>query len=327
MVKFVDRVFLSCIAQVGEFLRSIVVHVDSESPEPLWGLDLLLPCPYECVRSVKDVSETCLLDPAEYHFNSVHTLGYRVQSRPDPGNQAGIGKIDTDGFENVEVYTGSAISVNRVADSTLIQIRFKDAPIEAGAFREIRLLLLQEIRSEEVASSSPDKLPWQRIALPYLEKTQTADARELLSSDERELPVRPICDANSLQGGFDVFIYLPQACEYESWTTRGVRFDKYGIDGKEHGEISRKLLWRMRWALEESRAWTLEQIAERSVDSQEVEFTIEGLLRPGPTSLEAQKTGYEQVKRGTLVIGWVSFAALVVAILGFVLIMILLLRG
>jgi hypothetical protein len=317
-VKFADRIFLDCQTNTAEIIRSVIVHVQEDSQEALRGLHLLIPCHGDSFRTTQDISKSCFLDPNDYRFNSVKSLGYGVRSKVDSDSK---GKIYCDGFENVSVYVNNTVLVEQHAEAALVRIEFPACPIQPGEFREIRIRFSQDF-SAVLTPTRIDGPGWVHLALSYLSHEGTENARQVLEADAREIPVRPLY-SKELQGGFDVFVYFPETCECRNWGFRDMRVDPYGPDGNKADGIWQKGVWRMRWALEQL-GWDLERITKESVGAGEHPFSVEGLVRPNPLGTGSLKEGISTSER---VIGWIAIGALCISLLTMVLIIILLLRS
>lgn len=311
VVKFVDRIFLDCRTRTAEILRTLIVHVAEDSPDVLEGVHLLIPCHYNSFRTARDISDTCFLEPNEYRYNSVRTLGHKIIQRPAADETAGKGIIYTDGFEDVSVYTGNTIGVEQHAESTLARIEFPGCPVQRGEYREIRVLLSQDLSSSMVTAG---RQGWLHLSLSYLTHEGMENAIDVLNANQREMAVRPLCDVD-LRGGFDVFLYFPEHCDIREWSVPDFRIDLFGPDGKRGESIWRKGVWRMRWELERM-GWSLDDIRSKKVRSGETIFAITGLLRP------AFGVASGSARTGRL-IGWIAILAFGVSLLTLAVVLVL----
>jgi hypothetical protein len=330
IVKFCDRVFVDCLTQQVDILRSIVVHVLPESEERLEGLYMLCPCAAESFRTTRDISKTCFLSGEEYHFNSTKTLGYKVLAKPST-EEDGVGSVYVDGFSNVSVFTHNTIRVEPHVGASLVRVEFDTHPVEPGQIRELRVLLRLDLASSGMTKDvTTPRGHWTLLQLPYLSLEGIEQARTSLGGESHRIPVVPIY-SEELQGGFDVFVYLGDACDFDDWNVQEMRIDFYGPDGTRSDHVWRKAVWRMWCDLGNKKGWDLNRCVGADVQCGDPGFDVSGFIRRASRvsadSISLDASQRESGIRAAKVMGWMAIAAFGFSLLTTALIIILLLRS
>lgn len=242
IVKYCDRIWFD-EAGNAECLRSMIIHVLDDSPKNLSQLGFLLPAPSNHVQRVVDASETCL--DRDFIFNSFKTCGYGVKAR----NQNG-GIIFNDNFDNMVVRYGNKLDIIGIGNTTCLNVKFPE-DIRPGQFRELRLRFLISslavmMREETYA-----------IDLPYFGDYTSLSNYKTATDQVKghdQIPVIPIYNKDTRQGGFDVILYLPPGMEGHDFPTLAKKsIDKHTEDGTE-GEEREKYIWRLREATDANQA-------------------------------------------------------------------------
>lgn len=237
IVKYSDRIWFDSTGG-AKCLRSVIIHVLDRSPKPLSQLCFVMPVPRNNITGeIVDKSETCT--DIGFGFNSFKTGGYRVESREKDG-----GVIYNDGFENVRVRYGNKFNIIGIGNTSVLQATFSEA-IQRGEFREVRVgfsvsSLAIKFKEDTYA-----------IDLPYFgDSTSLFNYKEAINQvkGHEEIPVIPIYNRETRQGGFDVILYLPPGMEghdFPALTKKSI--DRHNQDGTE-AEEREKYMWRLREA-------------------------------------------------------------------------------
>jgi len=237
IVKYTDRIWVDAEKNKLSILRSFIVHVLEDSPVGLTRISFLLPAKEKNVSPCYDKSDLCFRGPEELFFNSGKTLGYVVEQHDE------CGTINDDGIQ-ATVCTGNKIEKDDVAGATLVIIRFPKVVVR-GEYREVRVAFEVSNYGEHINEAILS------LSFPYLPSREYRRV-ERLFANTLEIPVKPILDMDTLQGGFDVFVYLSsKSAEAGGWHNCEFQSDKHIIDGSEIDTPMIKHHWRMRHALVE----------------------------------------------------------------------------
>jgi hypothetical protein len=161
------------------------------------------------------------------------------------------------------------------------------------------------------------------VDFAYFEAQRFATARQLVHGREFEVPVRPILDSATKQGGFDVFVYLPIGCPGENWgdTPKTEHIEPSGQTG---GGSRRKYTYRLReWAANQGVSPLAMNTMKVTAHDDSAGFRMGGdiLFDDGPVLPEVQKLQFAQKRSG--LVAWIGMAvaglALLVAVLGIIL--------
>lgn len=279
IVKFVDRIWLD---KNGNLIciRTFIVHVKNSS-FPLHGLRIL--SPFQQIQELYDLSGTCL--DRSYFLNNPKYVKSGIYEIKHSDNE-NYGLVDYDYF-TTQVFTTSLIKSfdsPREPLCKIISIDFKENPIDPGSYRLIRF-------SFKITSVLDEMFPkLYSLCLDYFKNNTSLDNYNTLNIVELEIPVVKILSKETLQGGFDIFLFLPE-------NFVGTKFNEYAMttsrqlaDGRRTQKPFQKFIWRARKVYTEDRVHYLR--------AGETPIAVEGLLND-PFELEDIRSGISGLKNDT----------------------------
>lgn len=306
--KFVDRLWLY---RSGAMIciRTFIVHVLESSPVPLTKIRLLVP--FQEVMDLKDLNGTCL--EKDYLFNtfSFSTGGYQTKTyEPDKK----LGYIKYDFFEKVKVDTNCNLTKYPPKDaelSTVIALECDKSPILRGEYRIFRYAFKV---NDQLINFFDESTRVYGFETSYFNNRPYQEAYKGLNILKLEIPALKLVNEVTMQGGFDIFLYLPDALVGTKFNETTETSATHLPDGKRSENRFQKIIWRARHLIEND---TLELRAGKTV------FKLHGLLND-PYQLEGIRQDVcnmqndvarlkQDSKRGMKL----TILALIVAIFGF----------
>jgi len=274
IAKFVDRIWMDKSGNL-KVIRTFIVHV-LEGSVPLNGLRMLIP--YQQVQELYNISDTCLSD--DYFLNAPRfsTGGYEI--RHFDGEI--YGSVYYDYFQT-EVYATSIIKSFDCHNDPLckiISIEFKDNPIKPATFRLLRITF-------KITSVLDEMFPRVfSIKLDYFNKGLVSDNYKKLDIGSLEIPAIKLFNVESHQGGFDVFLYLPENFIGTKFNDFAMTSSRQLPDGTRSHKPFQKFIWRARGIFPEKL---------HHLRAGETPFSVEGLLAD-PYELEDLRTEISLLK-------------------------------
>lgn len=286
IIKYLDRIWLDKNGN-GEVMRTFIVEV---SKGDLTQISCLIPHERQNVSNLKDYSR--LSTNSQYPFNAI-------------GRQTGEISVINEStvvFDDLtcRVSHNHRMELHPYSDGTTIRIDLRDAPISARAKELIRF----KYNLRNLVHFAPTAGVFK---FSYFCPERCRNGFSSLSGSRKIIPVIPILDESSLQGGFDIFIYPPPECQVTSdigkYSARDIDCDSKGTP------ISRTngVLWRLRNFIKEP---TKEINLDKVSSTFNVRLDIDGSI-VRPASFEHVKVLRERIDRSTTM----SLTALIVAII------------
>lgn len=307
IVKYSDRVWFDSTGD-AKCLRSAIIHILGDSPKPLSQLSFLIPVPRDHILEILDRSETCLA--VDFPFNHFKTGGYKIKTKTESG-----GTIFNDGFDDVTVRHGNTVDIIGIDNTSVVTLKFAQE-IRRGEFREVRFLLsissLATIIREDTYA----------IDLPYFGEFTSLSTYRAATDQVRaheQIPVIPIYNKDTRQGGFDVILYLPPGVtghDFPALATKSI--DRYNEEGVE-SEGREKYIWRLRQATDAPEV----NLGVRFSIAGNWSFEIRPKIREMGRMVTFLLMAFEDIRKSASKSFWISIAALVVGIVALIISLVL----
>lgn len=238
IVKYCDRIWLE---QSGNLIciRTMIISVKDNSP-PLHEIRMVMP--FRQISELIDISDTCL--KADYLFNTSHysTGGYHINSL-----DIDYGSVYYDFFET-DVFLGNMVkefkSPTKAMNYNIISIAFKDEfkenSIKPGTFRLIRIKFKITSMLDEVHPRLYS------LELDYFDMNLIHMDYDILDFKNLEIPVKVLFNSQTKQGGFDIFLYLPDNLHSSIYNAYTNTRSSHLSDGLTSTRKNQKLIWRAR---------------------------------------------------------------------------------
>lgn len=236
IVTYCDRLWLNSDGGIDCIKIFIINNTDTE--KSLTRVRMLVP--YKNLLEIKDISEK-FLDPS-FLLTQNSTGGYTL-GEYDPIRK--LGTITIDGFQNVNVLANNIITTSHLKPSevSLVEIKNEVNPILPGEFRLIALSFSVSSLLEQMFGKESDTYS---LCIDYLDKTQNSQALgHLVGNNKLEIPIKKIFNAETRQGGFDIFLYLPPELSGQDFNADKISESELQFNGQK-GEKRQKFLWRGR---------------------------------------------------------------------------------
>lgn len=199
IVKYVERIWLKKGNDASKIMRAFIVDVSPESTKPLEKLSFIIP------RLVK---KSDIEDFSHLSTNSKCFVNQEGRTTGDI-NIIDENRIIFDDFD-CRVNHKHTIRPHSSGKATRIDIGLINKSIAPGEKELFRLGLAINNLIDEVPSITTFKFSY--FAIEDCKK----DIFLELSNAYDIIPILPICDEGSLQGGFDIFLYAPPDNEIAS---------------------------------------------------------------------------------------------------------------
>ena len=242
IIKFVDRIWLNELGNAS-YWRAVTVRVAKESPAPLKAIVMVLACGRDQMTPPEDISDTLLLQPEEYYFNSTKRHGFSVVEKTAQG-----GIINDDGIDGVQVQLGNRVYDVAIADESVIRVEFAQA-VEPGATLAFRIQFgVNRLAEERIRGSLELTLPYfdsWRGGRNYTEAVDWLGPRQ-------QIPALLQID-QQFRGGFDVFVYGPKGMESHEFLEAERSLDNRLPNGEQSGYNRAKLKLHLRQLVRKDR--------------------------------------------------------------------------
>jgi hypothetical protein len=275
IVKFVDRIWMDKSGNL-KCIRTVIIHVNEDSP-PLHGLRMLIP--FRQIQELYNISETCLQD--DYFLNApiICKAGYNIQHF----DAESYGSVSYDYFI-AEVYSTSLIkSFDSPSEPIckIMAIDFKQHPVMPGKYRLIRITF-------KITSVLDEMFPKvYSLKLNYFQNNLFLENYRRLDINTLEIPTIKLLDKKTLQGGFDIFLYLPEGFIGTKFNDFAMTSSRQLPDGTRTQKPFQKFIWRGRSLFPDDSIQYLK--------SGDTAFSVEGLLAD-PYELENLRLDINQLK-------------------------------
>ena len=227
IVKYADRIFLEDDGS-AEVMRLFIVELPQKGSSSLNKIRFLIP---RLANNIENLSRFSG-DPT-YPFNEEGSATNEIRVINEH-------RIIYDGFD-CRIGHQHTIESHSYEDTTRVDIDLRDDPIPPGSREMFRFKfnisgLIKKLPSKNVFEFTyfcPDK--------------SKKDAFPTLSHDHTILPVIPIYNSQTLQGGFDILVYAPPAQEISSVLGKYTHVDT--VFRSKGERLSRKrsgILWHLR---------------------------------------------------------------------------------
>ncbi|MBW2148646.1 MAG: hypothetical protein JRG73_03610 [Deltaproteobacteria bacterium] len=277
IAKFVDRIWIDKSGNLT-CIRTFIVHVAENSP-PLQAIRMLIPS--QQTPELYEISDTCLTDDYLFNHSFSSTGSYEIKSLDIDRT---YGKVYCDYFE-VDVYTDNVIKSFECPKKTsrVVSIEFREQPITPGTFRLIRITF-------KISSPLVEIFPRvYSLQLHYFDKALVCGAYERLDIKTLEVPVKKKFNPQIKQGGFDIFLYLPENLSSTRFNALTQTTSNHLPDGTNSEKPCQQFVWRGEAAVPDD---------VKYLKAGEAFFTIEGLLND-PYEMEEIRAEIETLKNET----------------------------
>lgn len=289
IVYYGDRIWLSDDGG-AQVMRTFIVEVSEKSTHPLKKFCFLVPRPINNLENLSRFST----DPA-YPFN-------------EEGRMTGEIKVIDEHkviFDDFDCYVGHkhSISPRFYEGTTGVNIDLRDKPTPLGS-RELFLLKFDVSRLIE-------RLPNANIFRLYYFCPERCrrDAFSTLSHNYSVVPVVPIYNPQTRQGGFDIFVYAPPTQEVQSVIGKYSHAEmNFNYKGESLPRKRSGILWHLREIIESPQ----EPIVWKEGGGFNKRLEVEGTVRV-PVVYQDIDT-LKKSSRTSLIIGIIGVMAGIIAI-------------